>query len=227
MKRKLIVRMGLDGSGKTTQAELVGGQLRARGVSAEVVWMRGESYLTLPLLKIGKAMLRAPKEAKRGEGIRAGGDYEEYVRSKQSLFGNGLFRAVWRTLTVLDLYLSVRIAFSKLSRDTKVILLDRYVYDTLIDIDSAFGAKGAELDRLLASPLVRWFPQPDKVILIEISPEEAIGRKDDIPSIEYLRERHGLYDRVAAALGAARVEGTKSIEEVNVEVTSEIEGVLR
>jgi dTMP kinase len=227
MKRQLVVLMGLDGSGKTTQAERVSEYLNARGIPSEVVWMRGESYLTAPILKIGKALLRAPKETKRGDGVHAGGDYEKYVSSKQSLFKNSLLRAVWRTLTVIDLYLSVRFAFAKLAGDTRVIVLDRYVYDTFIDIDSAFDGKGTELDRLLASPLLRLFPRPLKVILIEISPEEAMQRKDDIPSIQYLKERHGLYDRVAKAVGAVRIDGTEAIEQVNSRLTSEIEGALR
>ncbi|MFH1314237.1 MAG: hypothetical protein ABIJ00_13560 [Candidatus Eisenbacteria bacterium] len=226
MKRQLVVFMGLDGSGKTTQAELLSRWLTAQGTPAEVVWMRGESYLTLPILKIGKALLRAPRETKRGDGVHAGGDYDKYVSSKQSLFKNRLLRTIWRTLTVIDLYLSARVAFSKLARSTRVIVLDRYVYDTFIDIDSAFGGDGTELDRLLTSPLLRLFPQPEKVILIEISPEEAMQRKDDIPSIQYLRERHGLYDRVAEAVGAVRIDGTESIEQVNSRLTREIEGVL-
>ena len=225
MKRKLIVLMGLDGSGKTTQAELLADGFKARGVPSEVVWMRGESYLTLPLIKLGKALLRAPKEAKRGEGVHAGGDYSQYVSSKQSLFRNSLLRALWRSLTLIDLYLSVRVAFGKLQSQTRVIVLDRYVYDTLIDIDSAFGGRGRELERLLESRLIKRFPQPDRVILIEISPEEAMKRKDDIPSVEYLKERYGLYGRVAEAVGAARVDGTLSIEEIKSKIAHETEGV--
>jgi thymidylate kinase len=226
MKRKLIVLMGLDGSGKTTQAELVAKWLSGRGTPAEVVWMRGESYLTLPVLRLGKTLLRAPKEAKRGDGAHTGGDYGQYVSSKQSLFRNSVLRALWRCLALVDFYLSMWTAFRKLKRETRVVVLDRYIYDTLIDIDSAFRARGAELDRMLASRFVKRFPQPDRVILIEISPEEAMKRKDDIPSIDYLRERQVLYDRVALAVGAARVDGTLSIEEVKLKITTETEGVL-
>ncbi len=227
MKQQLIVLMGLDGSGKSTQAELMARWLGTEGIPAEVVWMRGESYLTRPVLRIGKALLRAPKETKRGNGIRAGDDYEKYVDSKRSLFTNSLLRGIWRTLTVFDLYLSFRVAFSRLAKGTQVVILDRYIYDTLIDIDSAFGGKGTELDRLLASPWLRLFPRPRKVILLEISPGEAMRRKDDIPSIQYLEERHGLYHRVAAALGGTRIDATQGIEEIRTEIADQIKGVLQ
>jgi thymidylate kinase len=218
--------MGLDGSGKTTQAELLSRWLNSRGIPSQVVWMRGESYLTRPVLKLGKALLGAPKEAKRGEGINQGDRYEDYVSSKQSLFKSGLLRAVWRTLTVIDLLISVRRALSKLPPGTRVVLMDRYIYDTFIDIDSAFAAGGAEVDRLLASFSIGLFPRPRKVVLLEITPEEAMKRKDDIPSIAYLSERHSLYKRVAWTVGAARIDGSLSIEEIGSELKTLVEGVL-
>lgn len=226
MKPKIIVIMGLDGSGKTTQAELLSRWLNSRDIPTRVVWMRGESYLTSPVLKIGKTLLRAPKEAKRGEGIRAGSEYEQYVASKQAMFKNRLLRAVWRTLTVFDLFISMRKAFSKLPGETRVVLMDRYIYDTFIDIDSAFAADGAEVDGLLGSAMIKLFPRPEKVILLEITPEEAMKRKDDIPSDTYLTERHRLYERVAWTVGSTRIDGSLSIEEIQAKLRTEVEGVL-
>ena len=152
MKRKLIVLMGLDGSGKSTQAELLCEWLESRGRPAHVVWMRGESYLTRPVLKIGKAFLRAPREEKRGGGIKAGESYGRYVVTKQKTFKNRFLRAIWRTLTLLDLFITFKAAFRKVPEDTDVVVLDRYVYDSFIDIDSAFGSKGAEAERLHVDP---------------------------------------------------------------------------
>jgi thymidylate kinase len=226
MKRKMIVLMGLDGSGKTTQANLVCDRLRAKGVSARVVWMRGESYLTRPLIKIGKALLGAPQETKRGEGTKAGKAYAAYVDSKRSVFENSLLRAIWRTLTMVDIYISLRVALSKLDRATDLVVLDRYVYDTMIDIDSAFAAKGHELDRLLRSAWLRLFPRPQAVVLLEITPEEAMRRKDDIPSVEYLAERQELYRRIARVIGGVSVDGTRPIDEITSEIMGRIEGVI-
>lgn len=226
MKRKLIVLMGLDGSGKSTQARYACEWLRDQGIPAQVVWMRGESYLTRPVLAIGKALLRAPKEDKRGGGIESGDTYRRYVDGKQSMFRNPVLRAVWKTLTIIDLYITFRLAFRAVARATRVVILDRYVYDSLIDIDTAFGSGGTEATKMLGSPLLALFPEPDAVFLLEIPTEEAMKRKHDIPSIEYLEERHGLYEKFADLTRAVRVDTTGSIEHVRGEMAERLREVL-
>ena len=222
MKRKLIVLMGLDGSGKSTQAEMASEWLRSRGIPTEVVWMRGESYITQPVLSIGKALLRAPRQEKRGGGIESGKDYERYVDGKQAMFKNRFLRAIWRTLTIIDLYITFKLSFRSVGRDTRVVILDRYVYDSLIDIDSAFGSGGTEAVRMLDSSLLGLFPEPDMVFLLEIPPEEAMKRKDDIPSIVYLEERHDLYLKFAEITGAIRLDSTASKEQVQTRIRNRL-----
>lgn len=226
MKRKLVVLMGLDGSGKSTQANKACEWLEAQGIPAQVVWMRGESYLTQPVLKVGKALLRAPKEEKRGGGIESGEDYRRYVHSKQSMFKSPFLRAIWRTLTIIDLYITFKLSFRSVSRDTRVVILDRYVYDSLIDIDSAFGSGGAEAVRMLESSLLGLFPEPDMVFLLEIPPEQAMKRKDDIPSMVYLEERHDLYLEFAEITHAVTVDATASIEQVQSKITDRLKEVV-
>jgi thymidylate kinase len=226
MRRKMIVLFGLDGCGKSTQAELMREWLADRGMRAEVVWMRGESYLTRPVLALGKALLGAPREAKREEARHRDNRYGSYISAKQSLFKNRLLRGIWRTLALLDLWISVRVASRRLSRATAVVILDRYIYDTFVDIDSAFGGGGEEAVRLLESRLMRCFPRPDLVILLDLPPAQAMKRKEDIPSVEYLEERRGVYRSLAGRLGAATVDATNTIAEVAAAVRRAAEGVL-
>lgn len=226
MKRKLVVLMGLDGSGKTLQANMLAEWLASRGEKAEVIWMRGESYITAPLIGLGKAVLGGPSESKRGEGIADRDSYEKYTRSKQSMFKNPLLRSIWRSSTLLDHYISFRKAIGRLPADVTTVILDRYVYDSMIDIDSAFGSEGRETERLLNSRFFRLFPKPDKVVLLEIPPEESMKRKDDIPSVEYLESRYPVYHIIAERVGAATIDATRSKEEVQAALRREIEGVI-
>jgi dTMP kinase len=226
MKRKLVVLMGLDGSGKSTQAEHLRDWLKESGVAAETVWMRGDSYLARPVLALGKALLKAPKEDKRGEGIRAGEAYDRYVGSKHSMFKNPLLRRIWTSLTLLDLYITFRRAFSKIPRKTETVILDRYIYDSFIDIDTAYGEQGKEAERLLGAALAGLFPKPDVVILLTISPEDAMKRKDDIPSLRYLVEREAVYEMIGRAVGAVTVDAGRPIEDVQARIRDAIKGAV-
>jgi thymidylate kinase len=226
MKAKLIVLMGLDGSGKSTQAENLRRWLKDSGVRAETVWMRGESYLTRPVIALGKALLKAPPESKKGEGIKTGRDYSAYVGAKHSVFRNRFLRRVWIALTILDLYVTFRIAFWKIPANTDLVVLDRYIYDSFIDIDTAFGEDGREALRLLGSAAARMFPAPDLVVLLEITPEDAMRRKDDIPSIAYLEERGSVYRRIAEALDAVRVDAGKPVPDVEGRLREIVRGVV-
>jgi thymidylate kinase len=226
MKRKIIVLMGPDGSGKTLQANMLVEWMATRGERAEVVWMRGESYITVPLIRAGKALLRGPREQKRGEGIADPDSYEKYTQSKQSMFKNPILRAIWRSTTLIDHYISFRKAIGRLGRDVTTVILDRYVYDSMIDIDSAFGSGGREAERLLGSVFAGLFPRPDRVVLLDLPAEESMRRKDDIPSIEYLESRRPVYHIIAERIGAGTVDATKSKEEVQEDIRKEIEGVI-
>jgi thymidylate kinase len=226
MKPKLIVLMGLDGSGKTLQANLLAEWLASRGERAEVVWMRGESYITAPLIRLGKAFLGGPREKKRGEGISDPGAYEKYTESKRSMFKNPVLGSIWRSCTLIDHYISFRKALGRVPGDVTVVILDRYVYDSMIDIDSAFGSGGRETKRLLTSHLFRLFPRPEMVVLLEIPPEVGMKRKDDIPSLEYLESRYPVYHIIAERVGARTVDATKPVEQVQADIRKQIEDSL-
>lgn len=223
MKRRLVVLMGLDGSGKTSQGNLLAKWLEERGLRTQVVWMRGESYLTLPLLKLAKWLLRAPRAKKRGEADTPE-SYREYTGKKRSLLKSGFLRAVWCTLVLLDFYITFRLAFRKLAGGVRVVVLDRYVYDSLIDIVSGSGGGTEEVRRLLKSRFVGIFPRPDRVVLLDLEPAEAYRRKDDIPSLDYLVERNDLYRAIARDTGASVVDASGTIAGVESAVREALSG---
>ena len=72
-----------------------------------------------------------------------------------------------------------RIAFEKLTK--RVFIMDRYFYDTLVDL----SGRGPSLwNRLLAA----FTSTPDVPVLLEVPPERAFGRKGEY-TVDYLRRR--------------------------------------
>jgi thymidylate kinase len=74
---------------------------------------------------------------------------------------------------------------------------------------------------------VRLFPRPDLVVLLEISPQEAMRRKDDIPSADYLESRQAIYRSIAAGVDAASVDAARPVEEVQRAITEIVKGALK
>jgi len=70
----------------------------------------------------------------------------------------------------------------------RVVIMDRYFYDTLVDV--ADGRHWAVLR------LLQWLtPTPDLAVLLDVGPEESYARKRDYP-VEYLRSRWLAYHTV-------------------------------
>lgn len=222
---KSIVIFGIDGCGKTTQAGLLKKALAQKGKKAEVIWLRGESYLTKPLLSIAKAMLRAPSQKKRGQPADEQ-SHQTYSRRKTALFKIPLARWLWRFLAFLDTWITLLVSKSKIRDKPDILIFDRYVYDTMIDIACAFGKGEQEISKMLRSNWLRFFPKPDLLILIDLDAEQAIKRKDDVPSISYLLERQPHYRLIADICGAKKIDGSKSVDEIASQILRLVEEKL-
>ncbi len=70
----------------------------------------------------------------------------------------------------------------------QVLIMDRYFYDTLVDIAEGSKAKSVRF-------LMGVTPRPSVPVLIDISPEEAYARKGE-HSVDYLRRRRLSYRKL-------------------------------
>jgi thymidylate kinase len=124
------------------------------------------------------------------------------IRPRVGSWGRIRYAAVWnkplrRVLYFVDLAIFVlyRLAVEKAGR--RVLLMDRYFYDTLVDVA---GGGSWRMARVLA-----WLiPRPDLAVLLNVSPEEAFARKGEY-SVPYLTERLAAYRRVFAWVPSAIV----------------------
>lgn len=188
----LITFSGLDGSGKSTLiAELKKG-LEKRNFGTAVLTMYDHVGLYAMLRyarnRIIDVIGRKRKDVLCNDPDRIGmkaGDYGSVISA-----GIGVLRSrlVKRLVYFIDLclFLLYRLYFEKIKK--RVLILDRYFYDSLADVTD--GQKWS---------FVRLFlfivPTPDAPIFVDVSPEDAFSRKGEYP-VDYMIKRRGKYKKI-------------------------------
>jgi thymidylate kinase len=204
----LISLSGIDGSGKTAQAEALIKALETAEVKTTYVWTRGSSSRLLGAAKdlLAPLLLRKP-----------GGERERSVldqkRHRAKLVSNPILRTIYPYITFLELawqYVGkVRLPLWR----KRVVVADRYIADAIADL-------GADLDhpsphRLFASRMLRALaPRPDVAFLLEIPADVSYERKDDEPRLDELVARARGYRAMAGEMGLQRVDARRDFETV-------------
>lgn len=165
---KLIYITGIDGSGKSTVSEHLAKALREKGYTVDILWLRFNHVISKPLL--GLCRLLGYTKYETTNGIRVG--YHDFYRSSIISF-----------LFIVFQYLdAARVKYTKilplLRKKNHIIILDRYVYDILIDI-----AVDTRIEHLLSSRIGRKFKQllPDesKTILVSRSLSDVLEARPE------------------------------------------------
>ena len=204
----LVVFTGIDGSGKTTQAQLLVESLRRDGLPVSYIWTRWEQVLVRPLTKKWKGKLK--KDTGYSDS-RA----KENKQKKQELLSNSVFRWLWLGAFFVDygLQLLVKIRFRLIRKG--LLVSDRMFYDSVIDQAINLGSnKDWLLDNLDSAWIKLIFPEPDMVLYIDCPGEIAFSRKDDAPDVEYLTDRRELYQYLAKKYNWITIDGTLPVEEI-------------
>jgi thymidylate kinase len=193
----LITFSGLDGAGKSTLIDWLRATLESENRSVTVFHMNDHvgvhAYLRqLRDLVRGNGARREPLAANGWEDLEASRAAASPVTLKR-LVGRLRYRVVWnkslrRVIYPVDLlvFLMYRLYVEKLSN--RVLIMDRYFYDTLVDVST-------ERTRVWTRLLERLTPTPTVPVLLDITPEESYARKAEY-SVEYLRRRWMAYKRV-------------------------------
>ena len=207
-KGGLICFTGLDGSGKTTQAEKLLNTLKKKNIDAIYSWSRREPYLIKPIVTLVKKIL---KESSKSEGK----DYLNIKKKrKRRLFKYPLFQKMWISIAIVDylakLFFQIYVPFYK----GKVVICDRYIPDMIADFAANFDYNNYQIRKLLKNPLLRMFPKPDKYFYIKVPANLGYKRKLDDTSFEYLSEREKIYNFLAKEMNMVVINGTQDIDNV-------------
>lgn len=200
---ELIALCGIDGTGKSTQADLLRVRLQAGGQTVEVLWCRWDPFLARPAVVV---LDRLTRRRAVSASTQPGGDAQdgESRRAlKRRLLASPLIRRLWTGVLVLDYGLQVAPKVLRARRSADVVIVDRYRHDVLIDLSA-----GGELAPTPA--VLRWLlPDPDLIVVLDVGEEVAFARKPDSLDLSYLQERRRLYLQLSQDSTAVLVDASE------------------
>jgi len=182
---KIICITGIDGAGKSTLARSVASELCKKGFQAQYFYGRVIPVLSRLAMNFGRKIFL------RKNNIWE--DYSGYSRSKQKVMRAPILSWGYAFLILLDYYLVTWIKLLPYCFRKVYVVADRYFYDTVVtDLAAHLGFSSNQVLSAVEMGL-RFLPKPQNTILIDIPEEIAFARKNDIPHIDYLRERRAYY----------------------------------
>jgi dTMP kinase len=182
---KLICLTGIDGAGKTTLARNLVSQLSAEGKQANYLYGRTYPVISRFLMALGKRVFFSKHDEWK--------DYEGYHSDKKKTMRNPLLSSVYTAAILVDYYLQIWFKLFTYAFTKQVVILDRYIYDTVIsDLSVHLNYNDRQTDSAIHRGLYL-LPTPTLTALIDLPEEVAMARKDDVPHLEYLRERRHWY----------------------------------
>lgn len=182
---KLICITGIDGAGKTTLARNIVARLQLQGKRSKYLYGRTYPILSRFLMTLGRSVFLRRDDIWK--------EYQAYSTHKKRLMTNPLFSNIYTLAVLVDYYLQIWIKLLVKSFGNEVLVLDRYIYDTVINDLAVHLCYSKEQTVRATQRGLRFLPRPILLALIDIPEEVAFRRKSDIPHIEYLRERRVLY----------------------------------
>ena len=213
MKRNgiFICFTGIDGAGKTTLAKFLINYLRKEGIQATYVYSRYVPILLRPIMFIGKLLFFRDKDFYR--------DYSEYSNTKKTTSKqHPLLSRLYQHLLLFDYSFQILFKIKLPLLFGKNIVCDRYIHDTIVtDLSVDFNYSKKDVKNSL-NKILYLFPMPDILFLIDLPEEIAHKRKDDVPSVDYLRDRRKMYLYIGNEYKMTILDGSMPLDELKYRV---------
>ena len=216
----IIVFSGTDGSGKSSQIELLRKFFEEQGCKVQVIWARG-GYT--PLFSFGKKILRillAKKIPKAGAN-----------HSRSKMLRKKSVSSTWLTVAILDLFLFYGVYVRVLSLLNFIVICDRYIKDTEIDFNRNFPDT-FNSESLLWKLLIWSLPAPRQSFLLYVPVDVSLIRSKmkgepfpDTPETLAFRLKTYLDESIFPSVEYHKIDCQKSIESVQTEIIDKFKGL--
>ena len=160
----MITFSGIDCSGKSTQIDIIKKHLEEQGKKVEVIWSRG-GYT--PWVEGFKTLIRPDKHYTE----------EQKKAYRDSVSQSGLKSKLLLLASIWDLARYYGIVFRWKDRGNRVVVCDRYIWDTLIDFKVKFPQYDFE-KWLCWKIMLKLIYQPTHSFIFTIPAEESMRRSD-------------------------------------------------
>lgn len=211
----LISFSGIDSAGKTTQIDKLIEYCKENRISVKRLWGKARGTPGVVFLK---SLVRRDRKMSQEEKLEYRADFFENRKKKKLLLIASLLDLLW----YFGIYYRVESLFHKIT------ILDRYVWDTYVEVKTEFT--GIDFDNwLLWKLVVLSSPKPKHSFLFVIPAEESLRRdiqKGDltVDKIELKKEKIALYMQLKDEEKWSHImDGMKSIEELHESVLSMLE----
>lgn len=184
---------GIDGSGKTTQTELLTESLRSEGVNVSSASQFSSGFFLRAITsRFGQKLVKLEKSTATQDYIY---EYQKNGGNSRDLINDlgGFFRriialvSIFRIVTTGLAHTWMRVL---INANSSVIVFDRYFYDTQIKTMWMYRIRGERMKFLS-----RLIPKPTMIFYLEIDAEDAFEREtDDDVTLEQLVKKKEIYD---------------------------------
>jgi len=210
-----IALIGLDGCGKSTNIALM--KKDPDYCRFRFVWVRWVPIMLRPAYWLLKM-------TNNKKGSHPLDKNTEKTRLKRKIFQkHPIICHLWLLLALADYFAQFQFKVLPLVIMNKQIIFDRFYLDLFVDQGINFGYQPARIAKDIAR-YQRLFPRIDKFIYLRVSPQACLERKNDIPDIDYLRQREEVYEYLANACQWSVVNADESLENVNSNIKKLIVG---
>lgn len=200
---QLICLSGIDGSGKSSVCTHLQQRFATTGRKVTVKWLRYNHVLSKPLL--GLCRLLGLTRYVTVNGITVG--YHDFHRSRIVAWLFVLFQYL-DALRVL--HFKVR---PSLKHPNEILILDRYVYDILVDImvDTGFTSLATTG---IGKAFLRLMPEGARVLLVDRDLHDVLDARPEGRVDENFSKRYHLYKQISSEDGVLTIVNSGSLHEL-------------